>query len=268
MPGDEITPIPVHVATWESAEEARTNETYPLQCISHHYKGRTHSTYGNLSNNLEAHPQKIWINTRDAAARGIANDDVVKVFNDRGTIQCQALVTPRIVPGAISVPQGAGQTRPALTAPPHRRSSSRSRGHRSDRAPAGAGYASTPPAGSQIAAGQARPADRRAGAASSSTAPGRPTATLARTSLVLPSPARTRGMQVCPTTAMTQREDGTIYVDDSKCVGCRYCEWACPYSAPQFNAATGHMSKCDLCYDYRFETGRSRSSRPRRCGRP
>ena len=61
-------------------------------------------------------------------------------------------------------------------------------------------------------------------------------------------------MQVCPTTAMTQREDGTVYVDESKCVGCRYCEWACPYSAPQFNAATGHMSKCDLCYDYR-ETG-------------
>ena len=61
-------------------------------------------------------------------------------------------------------------------------------------------------------------------------------------------------MQVCPTTAMTQRDDGTIYVDDSKCGGCRYCEWACPYSAPQFNAATGHMSKCDLCYDYR-ETG-------------
>ena len=58
-------------------------------------------------------------------------------------------------------------------------------------------------------------------------------------------------VQVCPTTAMTRREDGTVYVDDNKCVGCRYCEWACPYSAPQFNAATGHMSKCDLCYDYR-----------------
>ncbi len=61
-------------------------------------------------------------------------------------------------------------------------------------------------------------------------------------------------MQVCPTTAMTQREDGTLYVDDDKCVGCRYCEWACPYSAPQFNAETGNMTKCDLCYDYR-ETG-------------
>ncbi|MCL2424438.1 MAG: dimethylsulfoxide reductase subunit B [Micrococcales bacterium] len=60
-------------------------------------------------------------------------------------------------------------------------------------------------------------------------------------------------VQVCPTTAMTQREDGTVYVDQSKCVGCRYCEWTCPYSAPQFNSATGHMSKCDLCYDYRSE---------------
>lgn len=56
---------------------------------------------------------------------------------------------------------------------------------------------------------------------------------------------------VCPTTAMTQREDGTVFVDDAKCVGCRYCEWACPYSAPQFNAESGHMTKCDLCFDYR-----------------
>jgi len=55
----------------------------------------------------------------------------------------------------------------------------------------------------------------------------------------------------CPTTAMTKRDDGTVYVDDSKCVGCRYCEWACPYTAPALNPETGHMTKCDLCYDYR-----------------
>ncbi|MDK9346047.1 dimethylsulfoxide reductase subunit B [Propionibacterium freudenreichii] len=58
-------------------------------------------------------------------------------------------------------------------------------------------------------------------------------------------------VQVCPTTAMTQRDDGTVFVDQSKCVGCRYCEWACAYGAPQFNAEAGHMTKCDLCYDYR-----------------
>ncbi|MFN8049263.1 MAG: DMSO/selenate family reductase complex A subunit [Ancrocorticia sp.] len=107
LPGDEITPIPMHVATRESAEEARTNKKYPLQMIGHHYKSRTHSTYGNLANNLEAHPQKIWINDLDAAARGIKNGDLIQVFNDRGRIESPALVTPRIVPGAISVPQGA-----------------------------------------------------------------------------------------------------------------------------------------------------------------
>ena len=58
-------------------------------------------------------------------------------------------------------------------------------------------------------------------------------------------------IEVCPTTAMSRREDGTVYVDADKCVGCRYCEWACSYSAPQFNADTGQMTKCDLCYDYR-----------------
>ncbi len=58
---------------------------------------------------------------------------------------------------------------------------------------------------------------------------------------------------VCPTTAMHQREDGVVAVDDDLCVGCRYCEWACPYSAPQYNAETGRMSKCDLCTDFRGE---------------
>ena len=60
--------------------------------------------------------------------------------------------------------------------------------------------------------------------------------------------------KVCPTTAMSRREDGTVDVDATKCVGCRDCEWACPYSAPQFNADKGVMTKCDLCYDYR-QTG-------------
>ncbi|MFU8841000.1 MAG: DMSO/selenate family reductase complex B subunit [Nitriliruptoraceae bacterium] len=57
--------------------------------------------------------------------------------------------------------------------------------------------------------------------------------------------------EVCPTTAMTQGDDGVVSVDQAKCVGCRYCEWSCPYSAPQFNPETGRMSKCDLCADSR-----------------
>lgn len=55
---------------------------------------------------------------------------------------------------------------------------------------------------------------------------------------------------VCPTGALHKRaEDGLVVIDSSACVGCRYCEWACPYGAPQFNAETGVMSKCDGCQD-------------------
>ncbi|MEL4358820.1 MULTISPECIES: DMSO/selenate family reductase complex B subunit [unclassified Luteococcus] len=57
--------------------------------------------------------------------------------------------------------------------------------------------------------------------------------------------------EVCPTTAMTIRDDGTVFVDPNKCIGCKYCAMACPYSAPQFNPDKGIMTKCDGCKDYR-----------------
>lgn len=56
-------------------------------------------------------------------------------------------------------------------------------------------------------------------------------------------------VNVCPTTAMTKREDGTVVIESDKCIGCRYCEWACPYGAPQFDEASGTMTKCNFCED-------------------
>jgi len=56
-------------------------------------------------------------------------------------------------------------------------------------------------------------------------------------------------VEVCPTTAMHQDGQGIVSIDQDKCIGCKYCHWACPYSAPQYESAKGLMSKCNFCAD-------------------
>jgi anaerobic dimethyl sulfoxide reductase subunit B (iron-sulfur subunit) len=56
-------------------------------------------------------------------------------------------------------------------------------------------------------------------------------------------------LEICPTHAITQREDGIVLIDPQRCMGCRYCEMACPYKAPQFDPQRGVMTKCNFCHD-------------------
>jgi anaerobic dimethyl sulfoxide reductase subunit B len=61
-------------------------------------------------------------------------------------------------------------------------------------------------------------------------------------------------VEVCPTGAMNQDINGIVTVNESRCMGCRYCEWACPYGAPQYRVESGCMTKCDFCRN-ELETG-------------
>ncbi len=104
--GDVITPLPQYVTTWESHLDPKTKD-FPLQMIGFHTKGRVHSTYHNIPVLREAVMDGIWINPADAKARGIANGDQVKVWNDRGETRVLAKVTPRIMPGVVALGEGA-----------------------------------------------------------------------------------------------------------------------------------------------------------------
>lgn len=104
---DRITPCPIWYESFESFGDVETKKDYPFQLIGHHTKTRTHSSYGNVDWMKSVAPQQCWINTLDAAELGIENDDTVIVSTKRGCTQISAKVTDRIMPGVVSIPQGA-----------------------------------------------------------------------------------------------------------------------------------------------------------------
>jgi trimethylamine-N-oxide reductase (cytochrome c) len=122
FPGDEERPpVPHWIAYGKTHQESRLHPRagqYPLLIVSNHGRWRTHANYDDVSWLREIPTCKVrgadgylyepvWLHPDDAASRGIRHGDIVKVFNERGTVLGGAYITDRIMPEVVSMDHGA-----------------------------------------------------------------------------------------------------------------------------------------------------------------
>jgi trimethylamine-N-oxide reductase (cytochrome c) len=106
--------ISKYIPSWEGPHTRDLYEKYPLQLLSPHPRFTFHTHQDgkdSIVNDVREHRVLIkgyyyWIvriSTKDAEKRGIGQEDLVRVFNDRGAVLCAAHITERL-------PQGVAQS--------------------------------------------------------------------------------------------------------------------------------------------------------------
>ena len=104
--------------THDERMSSKRAQAYPLLVMSNHGRWRVHAQADDIPWSKEAVTGKVrgfdgylyepcWIHPSTAAERGIADGDIVRVYNERGSVLCGALVWERIMPGVLSIDHGA-----------------------------------------------------------------------------------------------------------------------------------------------------------------
>jgi trimethylamine-N-oxide reductase (cytochrome c) len=118
----ERPPMARYIPSWEGYDSEIVKK-YPLQFISPHPRMTFHTHHESHSPWLAEIPANRWfkdgypwhvvrIHPEDADARGIRNGDIVKLYNDRGSVLGIAQVTERLRPGVVHSYEGSGKYDP------------------------------------------------------------------------------------------------------------------------------------------------------------
>src|SRR5947209_6066773 len=108
QPGEPVDPLPNYIPPRESPQTNPTKaQHYPLSLLSPKSHAFLNSGYGNLSAQQRvAGEQHLLIHPEDAAKRGIADGQLVRIFNDRGSFKAQASVNDAVMQGVVVAPLG------------------------------------------------------------------------------------------------------------------------------------------------------------------
>ncbi len=103
QPGEPIDPLPDYVPPFESpGTNPELARRYPLNIVSPKPHAFLNSQYGNAHDKQRAQgEQRVFLHPDDAAVRGIATGDLVRVFNDRGSFQGPAQLDAAVMPGLV-----------------------------------------------------------------------------------------------------------------------------------------------------------------------
>ncbi len=103
MLADGLDPVPAYIPPYESvASNPLLAAKYPLAMISPPARNFLNSSFVNVTSLRAAEGEPhLDIHPDDSAARGIANGEMVRIFNDRGSFVAKARVTPKARAGLV-----------------------------------------------------------------------------------------------------------------------------------------------------------------------
>ena len=117
----ERPPVPHYIPygeTWQESLLHPRAKKYPFLLVSNHPRWRMHAQLDDVAWFREIPTCKVrgpdgylyepaWINPADAERLGVKTGDIIKVYNERGTVLAGAYVTNRVMPGVVSIDHGA-----------------------------------------------------------------------------------------------------------------------------------------------------------------
>jgi len=108
---EDRPPIPKYIPSWEG-HHSELFKKYPIALVMPHPRFSMHTSADakdSFNNDVRDHRMLVdgyyyWVarvNSVDARARGVKNNDLIRLFNDRGSVICCAQVCERVGPGTV-----------------------------------------------------------------------------------------------------------------------------------------------------------------------